>query len=210
MITFDGLRYKITDDGDAQVAQQDNFTLSGDIVIPEKVSFGGNDYTVNSFVYPTNTATYGGHTSISAERGAFQGGSIISVTLPKTITTLSSCAFINCSKLQKVTLPETLTSIGFGCFAYCSSLTDIVFPSNVSSVSEWAFGGCASLKTINIPENLTTLSRAVFYNSGLEEVTIPATIRQMVEGCLSVNTLKKVYMHIEDILKLIIPNHALD
>lgn len=157
MITFDGLRYKITDDGDAQVAQQDNFTLSGDIVIPEKVSFGGNDYTVNSFVYPTNTATYGGHTSISAERGAFQGGSIISVTLPKTITTLSSCAFINCSKLQKVTLPETLTSIGFGCFAYCSSLTDIVFPSNVSSVSEWAFGGCASLKTINIPENLTTL-----------------------------------------------------
>ena len=202
MITFDGLRYKITDDGYAQVAQQDNSTLSGDIVIPEKVSFGGNDYTVNGIVYPTNTATYGGHTSISAEGGAFQGSSITSVTIPKTITTLSPCAFINCTKLQKVYLPETLTSIGFGCFAYCSSLTDVVLPSNVSSVSEWAFGGCTSLKNINIPEKLTTLSRAVFYNSRLEEVTIPATIRQMVEGCLSVGTLKKVYIHIEDITKI--------
>lgn len=197
---INGLRY-LLNDGNAQVARQDK-SLSGDIIIPEKVSFGGNDYIVNSIVYPSNTATYGGYTSISAEGGAFQGSSITSVTIPKTITSLSPCAFIGCSELQKVILPETLTSIGFGCFAYCSSLTDIVLPSNVSSVSEWALGGCTSLKTINIPENLTTLSRAVFYNSGLEEITIPATVRQMVEGCLSTSTLKKVYMYIEDITKI--------
>ena len=168
---INGLRY-LLNDGNAQVARQDK-SLSGDI--------------------------YGGHTSISAEGGAFQGSSITSVTIPKTITSLSSCAFIGCSELQKVILPETLTSIGFGCFAYCSSLTDIVLPSNVSSVSEWALGGCTSLKTINIPENLTTLSRAVFYNSGLEEITIPATVRQMVEGCLSTSTLKKVTIYVRDI-----------
>ena len=201
MIIVDGLRYKITDDDNAQVARQDK-SLSGDIIIPETVMYEGKSYTVNSIVYPTNTVTYGGHTSISAEGGAFQGSSITSVTIPQTITSLPSCAFINCSSLQKVVLPETLTSIGFGCFAYCSSLSDIVLPANVSNVSEWALGGCSSLKTINIPEKLTTLSQAVFYHSGLEEITIPATVNRMVEGCLSTSSLQKVFMYIEDVTKI--------
>lgn len=39
---INGLRY-LLNDGNAQVARQDK-SLSGDIIIPEKVSFGGNDY----------------------------------------------------------------------------------------------------------------------------------------------------------------------
>ena len=202
IITFEGLRYKISDNGKAEVAQQDNSILTGDIVIPESITIGGVNYTVSGIVNPTNTTSYGGYTSISAEGGAFQGSSITSITIPSTITTLSSCAFINCSSLKKVVLPSTLRSIDFGCFAYCRSLEQIDIPDNTSTISEWAFGGCSSLRSIVLPSKMTTLSRAVFYQSGLESIEIPNTINWMFEGCLETNTLKHVKMYARDITKV--------
>ena len=92
--TIDGIRY-VLENGYAQVARQDK-SLSGDIVIPQSVTYEGNSYIVNSIIYPTNTTSYGGHTSISAEGGAFQGCSITSITIPSTITTVSVSTMTYC------------------------------------------------------------------------------------------------------------------
>ncbi|MBR1448617.1 MAG: leucine-rich repeat protein [Prevotella sp.] len=115
VVNVNGLRFQI-ENGNAIVGRQDK-ELSGDIVIPSSIDYEGQTYSVTGIVGPIDTHSYGGMSSISADEAAFQGTAITSLTLPATITSISACAFINCSQLQKVTLPETLTSIEWGAFA---------------------------------------------------------------------------------------------
>ena len=200
-VTIDGLSYILSPDGSAQVARQDK-SLSGDIVIPEKVSYLGMSYTVNSIIGPNSTATYGGHTSVSANGGAFQGTAITSVEIPSTITRLPSCAFISCRSLTTVVLPPTLTTISFGCFAYCSSLSEIDIPAGVTNIGEWAFGGCSSLKSFTIPSGVKSLPTAMLYKSGLESIEIPATVTGLSDNCLNMSTLTTAVMYIRDITRV--------
>ena len=152
--------------------------------------------------YPSNTASYGGMSSISAEGATFQGCNITSITLPSTITEISTAAFINCAELVTVTLPETLTSIGWGSFAYCYKLENINLPSSVTTISTWAFGGCSSLKSISLPSGITSLPNAVFKGCGFEEFVIPENITSMGEACLNMSSLKSVKSYIRDITRV--------
>ena len=189
---INGIRYSLYEDGTATIIQQDKEELSGDIVIPEKLTVSGNEYTVTGIAYPKNTASYGGLSSISAEGAAFQGCAITSITLPNTITSISSCAFINCSNLKKVVLPNTLKDIGWGSFAYCSSLSDIQLPEGLTSISAWAFGGCHNLQKIELPNGITSLPDAVFKDCQLEYITLPNSIIELADECLNIQSLKKV------------------
>ena len=197
-----GLKYQIKEDGTATVVRQDNSKLSGDIVIPEKIRVIGRSFVVNGIISPKSTATYGGHSSISADGAAFQGSAITSVTIPQTITSLPSCAFISCRSLKTVVLPENLSSIGFGCFAYCSSLESINLPKDMSYISEWTFGGCSALTSIKIPESVTSIGVAAFYTSGLTEVTIPAGVKKLSDACFATSSLRKVTSNIRDITRV--------
>jgi len=49
-------------------------------------------------------------------------------------------------------------------------------PSSVESIGYWAFKNCAGLKHIEFPSSLKRVDRDAFAGSGLEEVTIPASI----------------------------------
>ena len=198
----DGIRYALYEDGTATVIQQDKDELSGDIVIPERLTVGGNEYTVTGLAYPKSTTSNGGLSSISAESAAFQGCAITSITLPSTITSISSCAFISCKNLKKVVLPSTLKDIGWGSFAYCSSLSDIQLPKGLTSMSAWAFGGCSNLKKIELPNGITSLSDAVFKNCGFEDFTIPANITRISSQSLSMSSLKSVRTFIRDITRV--------
>ena len=188
----DGIRYALYEDGTATVIQQDKDELSGDIVIPEKLTVGGNEYTVTGIAYPKSTASYGGLSSISAEGAAFQGCAITSITLPNTITSISSCAFISCKNLKKVVLPSTLKNIGWGSFAYCSSLSDIQLPEGLTSISAWAFGGCSNLKKIELPKGITSLADAVFNGCQFESIILPKSLIKLADKCLDMQSLKKV------------------
>ena len=43
------------------------------------------------------------------------------------------------------------------------------------------FSGCTSLKEINLPECLESIGKLCFYQSKLEEITIPKSVK-MIEG----------------------------
>ena len=200
VVNVNDLRFQI-ENGNAIVGRQDR-ELSGDIVIPSSIDYEGQTYSVTGIVGPIDTHSYGGMSSISADEAAFQGTAITSVTLPTTITNINTCAFINCSYLQKVVLPEGITSIGWGAFAYCSSLTEINLPNSLQSLSAWSFGGCSSLKSINIPENITNLPDAVFKNCGFESFDIPAQITRLGRESLNMYGLKSVKSYIRDITRI--------
>ena len=150
--TVDGINYRFY--SSAKRAIVTGITISGDIVIPEKITVDGVEYSV---------------TSIGS--GAFQDcKAITSVTMPS-VTSIGSQAFSDCSNLTSVTMPS-VTSIEVQTFSGCSSLTSVAMPS-VTSIHYLAFHSCSSLTSVTMPSVTSIGSQAFTSCSSLTSVDIP-------------------------------------
>ena len=76
---------------------------SGDIVIPETVTYNNAPYKVTSFAYRCFE---------SSQR-------LKSISLPSSITSLAPYLFAGCRSLTSISLPSSITSLGEGCFQLC-------------------------------------------------------------------------------------------
>ena len=75
---------------------------------------------------------------------------MISVSVPKGITSIRDYAFAFCKILQTVSLPDTLKTIGAFAFANCTALTSVTIPRSVYAIGMGAFGCCTSLQTVSM------------------------------------------------------------
>ena len=81
---------------------------------------------------------------------AFQNcGSLTSVTIPDSVTSIGYGAFYDCSSLESVMIPDSVTSIGDSAFDGCDSLTSVVIGDSVTFIGDRTFSGCSSLTTVN-------------------------------------------------------------
>ena len=171
--TIDGIKYSLYSNGEAAISHQSS-SLAGDIIIPEKVSYNGTDYTVTSV---RNEAFM---------RVGMTNGIITSIVLPNSITSLGERCFENCSSLTSITLPEGITSLGWSCFYGCSSLESINLPESITSLGERCFEDCSSLKSITLPDGITSLDERFFYNcSSLVSINLPESITSLGESCFA-------------------------
>ncbi len=133
-------------------------SYSGDVVIPETVTYNDVEYRV---------AKIGSN--------AFHNCSgLTSVTIPQGVTTIGSNAFYNCSGLTSVTIPQGVTKIGSEAFAGCIGLTSVTIPQGVTTIESYAFYYCSGLTSVTIPQGVTTIGSYAFDGcSGLTSVTIP-------------------------------------
>ena len=143
-ITYDGINYTTSGDKatiakytiDKTVTPYDTLFYSGNIVIPEKFTYEGTEYTVvataaNSFVDCRD---------------------LISVTLPATCVTIARNTFKGCTSLAVSPIPITATSVGSGVFNGCKSLEEItIVPGWNKPISE-EFANCDNLKRLIISE----------------------------------------------------------
>lgn len=90
------------------------------------------------------------------ESSAFEGTDIYTIHLPNTIKEIEEATFRNCRNLQSINIPDALETIKWN-----------------------AFEGCTALTTITIPTTVTGILDKAFCNSGLIEITIPASVSQM-------------------------------
>jgi hypothetical protein len=145
-------------------------TYSGDIAIPQKVSFDGATYTVTSigssaFRYCSNLISIAFPSSLTSIGDlAFNScTSLATVIIPNSVTAIRKYAFKGCTSLATVIIPNSITSIEDYVFEDCTSLVSVTIPSSVTSIGTAVFMGCISIKNINIPNSVTSIGSAAFY-----------------------------------------------
>ena len=108
------------------------------------------------------------------------------VSIPNTVTSISSKAFYRLDGLTSVIIPNSVTSIGDSVFEVCSNLTSISIPNSVFFIGSFAFLGCSSLTSITIPNSVTSIGDYTFNGcSSLTSVIIPNSVTSIGNGAFS-------------------------
>jgi len=102
------------------------------------------------------------------------------------VTTIGSTAFEGAS-LVALTIPSTVASIGFGAFAN-NLLTTVTIPNSVTSIGDAALQNNL-LTTVTIPNSVTSIGNAAFFNNDLISVTMSNSVTNIGDGAFSDNKL---------------------
>ena len=86
---------------------------TGELIIPSTVIHNGEEYTITSIG--------------SSESGFGYCTELTSITIPSSVTIISTLAFQWCTSLTSITIPSSVTSIESCAFEDCSSLTSAIF-----------------------------------------------------------------------------------
>ncbi len=104
------------------------------------------DYQFGAVVIPEISPAGDRVVEIAGGYGGFYGcHGITSLTIPSSVTTMSSQAFEYCTGLTSITVPSSVTSIGSGAFRSCTSLkTAKIYAS--ANIDSSILDGCTKLK----------------------------------------------------------------
>ncbi len=174
----DGVYYNITSRQDRTVEvtclyrmhDKNCLAYEGKIVIPQKVTRDGYDYTVTGI----------------GEYAFYACENLLSVTLPPTITSIGNFAFRECANLRavKIGVGSRLKRIGDESFRLCANLHSLVIPDSVETIGGYAFSGCTKLQKMTVPNSVKTIGTCAFYTcSDMTEITIGASVTSMGRYC---------------------------
>lgn len=111
---------------------------------------------------------------------AFCDSALVSVTIPKGITSIGAYAFKWCRDLTYISIPEGVSIIGDNAFESCDKLISIAIPSSVTTIGRRAFYSCDNLENITISENVTAIEDETFRGcSNLTSILIPESVTEM-------------------------------
>jgi len=110
---------------------------------------------------------FSGSTFANIGWSAFENcASLVSVTIPDSVTTIEHEAFRGCANLASVIISNTVISIENNAFSNCTGLTGVTIPSGVTGIGEGTFRGCTGLTSIKVDDANTVYSSmdGVLYN----------------------------------------------
>jgi hypothetical protein len=195
-VEIDGIYYNLNTEGNTAEVRENPQHYSGDIKIPETVTYEDVVYSVTSIRWEAFKLCYG-LTSVSIANSvttigdaAFQYcNALNSITIPASVTTIGVDVFSGCNNLEKVIVPDIAAwcRIRFGenplLYAHhlysdeSNEIKDLIIPDGVTYIFPCAFIGCSGLTSITFPESLTAIGGSAFrYCSGLTSVTIGNSI----------------------------------
>ena len=188
----DNTELEVTFRGSSHKSYSDRYT--GNVVIPESVTYNSNTYSVTSIgiyaFFGCSGLTYVtiGNSVTSIGGSAFYNCSgLTSVTIGNSVTNIGSSAFYGCKELTSVTIPNSVTSIGSSAFS-ASGLISVTIPNSVTSIGSIAFGECSDLASVTISDGVTSIGYKAFREcKALTSVTIPNSVtdieKEAFSGC---------------------------
>ncbi len=168
--------------------------------------------TASSITVP---ASISGRRITKIGKDVFDGcKSLITLTLPDSITSIESGAFNDCTSLANITIPDGVTSIGADAFtgtAYYNdatnwkngilfidnhliqakdTITTCTIPNGVLHIADRAFINCKNLISITIPNSISSVGADAFYGcSGLVSIAIPGSVTYIGGNALNASKL---------------------
>ena len=115
---------------------------------------------------------------------------ITDLVIPEDITSIGDYAFCRCEGLKSVTFHDKMTYLGANSFYSCTGLTNVEIPASIKTINEGAFMRCSNLASVTIPEGIETIGFDAFTYSGLKTLTLPSTIRDMMQSFVSCEQLE--------------------
>ncbi|MFI3316081.1 MAG: leucine-rich repeat protein [Rikenellaceae bacterium] len=145
-----------------------------------------NNTHIEEFIFPNTLTTLLGT--------AFMSSALTKVTIPGSVTTWGNAVFTGCTKIKEVIIEEGCIAIGQQAFLNNTALVSVSIPSTMETwltiadaAENKAFGNCTALKNLYLADGLKRLGTMSFFNTGLEEVTIPGSITDWPLSSSSVN-----------------------
>lgn len=90
-----------------------------------------------------------------------------SVVIEEGVTSISNCAFQNCTALADINIANSVASVGEYAFQNCSSLNTITISAGVTGISDYAFNECPNLKEIKVAaenDKFTSQDGILYFN----------------------------------------------
>ena len=188
-----------------EVLSNDTVQITGcvgkitELVIPEKVTYEGNEYTIvsiaNQAFYMNKDLTRINFNNVSLDIGdrAFCGCSELQeVVGADALTEIGNAAFLSCKKLETVSNLSKVTSIGYQSFMNCDKLTRLegLKWSELTHIGNNAFFSCELLSLIldgDTFKSLSSLGECAFSNDTAitGTVVLPESITEVPQSAFS-------------------------
>ncbi|MBQ7189426.1 MAG: leucine-rich repeat protein, partial [Kiritimatiellae bacterium] len=197
------------------VAQSEVYTVT--LYSEWKYTVSNGTATITETTHKTGNVTIpdslNGYPVIGIGSNVFNGcSSLMSVTIPTSVTSVGSNAFMGCTGLTTVSVPWSLntplstlfpdayanltsvtmtgttpTTIVADLYKGCTKLKSATIPSTVTSIGASAFYGCSSLTSVTIPNSVTSIGANAFYGcSGLTGgLIIPDSVTTIGDSAFS-------------------------
>jgi len=180
------------------------------VVTPNNANVFGANLVSNTYKNGRGILKFDGNVTAMGQE-AFKGDSIdplklVTISIPKTVTSIGQEAFRNCRYLTAVVLPESVTSISNDAFRSCEHLTSVVIPNTVTALGSGVFVECFDLTSFTGEyDKISADSRCIvvsgslkaFAQGGLTKYVLPQGITSIEDNVL---------FNLPDIEGITIPN----
>ena len=144
--TVGDLIYRVNDDQTSVtvIGHVDGYNATGDLIIPESVSYEGHNYTVTTI----------------GESAFLYCFYLTNLSIPNTVTTIEASAFAYCQGFTgDLVIPNSVTTVGYGAFQICPGFDgDLIIGSSVTEIGDYAFNSCDGMTgTLYIPSGVKSI-----------------------------------------------------
>ena len=163
-------------------------------MLPVSLCASAYDFVADGIAY-TITSFSDLECSVAANDSSYRGD----ITIPETVSfngktltvkSIGDKAFYQDTALTSVTIPATVTTIGSSVFRECINLKYMDL-TNVEAIGTFAFTDCTNLAEVKFGDKLHSIGDDAFWRCGLEEFTIPNSVKE-IGNVISGSNVKKM------------------
>lgn len=144
------------------------FSLDASVTTIAYIAFWTNT-TITKVIFPEGLKSIGG--------SAFDSTRIREVTLPASLETITSSAYLYVTSVETFTTYSSIT-LPDG-FLADNSLRSVSILANIESISNFAFARNIYLAQLTLPNSVISIGANAFTNTALKSITFPASLQSI-------------------------------